>query len=97
MQHGGFEPGTTRLQAHALTTQSQSPFIKSLLFSSLSPSFSSLSRKPTEQALEQAKKNVMENYLVVGVTEQLEDFLFVLEKLLPEFFTGVLDTYKTPG
>ena len=39
----------------------------------------------------------MENYLVVGVTEQLEDFLFVLEKLLPEFFTGVLDTYKTPG
>ncbi|XP_066014984.1 uronyl 2-sulfotransferase [Pocillopora verrucosa] len=53
-------------------------------------------RKPTSQALEQAKKNVMENYLVVGVTEQLEDFLFVLEKLLPEFFTGVLDTYKTP-
>ncbi|RMX60358.1 hypothetical protein pdam_00022813, partial [Pocillopora damicornis] len=52
--------------------------------------------KGTEEQKNMAKKNVMENYLVVGVTEQLEDFLFVLEKLLPEFFTGVLDTYKTP-
>lgn len=53
-------------------------------------------RRPTELALRQAKINVIRNYLVVGVTEELEDFLFVLEKLLPEFFSGVLNIYRTP-
>lgn len=56
-----------------------------------------MSRRPTELALRQAKINVIRNYLVVGVTEELEDFLFVLEKLLPEFFSGVLNIYRTPG
>ncbi|RMX54569.1 hypothetical protein pdam_00004589 [Pocillopora damicornis] len=53
-------------------------------------------RRPTELALRQAKINVIKNYLVVGVTEELEDFLFVLERLLPEFFSGVLNIYRTP-
>lgn len=56
-----------------------------------------MTRRPTELALRQAKINVIRNYLVVGVTEELEDFLFVLEKLLPEFFSGVLNIYRTPG
>ena len=56
-----------------------------------------MNRRPTELALTQAKINVIRNYLVVGVTEELEDFLFVLEKLLPEFFSGVLNIYRTPG
>lgn len=56
-----------------------------------------MTRRPTELALTQAKINVIRNYLVVGVTEELEDFLFVLEKLLPEFFSGVLNIYRTPG
>lgn len=53
-------------------------------------------RKPSQLALRQAKINVMLNYLVVGVTEELQDFLSVLEKLLPDFFTGVLELYKAP-
>jgi len=40
---------------------------------------------------------VMLNYLVVGVTEELQDYLSVLEKLLPEFFTGVLELYNAPS
>ena len=48
-------------------------------------------------ALRQAKINVIKNYLVVGVTEEMDDFLFVLENLLPEFFKGVLNMYKAPG
>lgn len=56
-----------------------------------------MNRRPTELALTQAKINVIRNYLVVGVTEELEAFLFVLEKLLPEFFSGVLNIYRTPG
>lgn len=54
-------------------------------------------RNPSELALQQAKLNVIRNYLLVGVTEELEDFLIVLERLLPEFFTGILKIYKTPG
>lgn len=53
-------------------------------------------RSPSELALRQAKINVLTSYLVVGVTEELEDFLSVLEKLLPQFFEGVVDIYKTP-
>lgn len=61
------------------------------------PFISSFLRKPSQLALRQAKINVMTNYLVVGVTEEFQDFLSVLEKLLPEFFTGVLGLYKAPG
>jgi len=56
-----------------------------------------LVRNPSEVAVRQAKINVIRNYLLVGVTEELEDFLFSLEALLPEFFKGVLNVYKTPG
>ena len=61
------------------------------------PLISSFQRKPSQLALKQAKINVMLNYLVVGVTEEFQDFLSVLEKLLPDFFTGVLQLYKAPG
>jgi len=61
------------------------------------PMISFFLRKPSQLALKQAKINVMLNYLVVGVTEELPEFLSVLEKLLPEFFTGVLQLYKAPG
>ncbi|KAJ7391400.1 hypothetical protein OS493_018444 [Desmophyllum pertusum] len=54
-------------------------------------------RKPSQLALRQAKINVITNYLVVGVTDEFEDFLSILEKLLPEFFKGVLELYKKPG
>ena len=46
--------------------------------------------------MEQAKKNV-ENYLVVGILEEYDDFIKVLEKLLPNFFHGAYKQSKTPG
>lgn len=59
---------------------------------------SSLStREPGVWALERAKQNVLENYLLVGILEELEDVLLLLERLLPHYFTGVLNIYKSPG
>lgn len=53
-------------------------------------------REPGVWALERAKQNVLENYLLVGILEELEDVLVLLERLLPHYFTGVLDIFKSP-
>ncbi|XP_035279781.1 uronyl 2-sulfotransferase a isoform X1 [Anguilla anguilla] len=53
-------------------------------------------REPGLWALERAKQNVLENFLLVGVLEELEDVLLLLERLLPHFFTDVLNIYKSP-
>ncbi|XP_012941071.1 heparan sulfate 2-O-sulfotransferase 1 [Aplysia californica] len=45
-------------------------------------------------ALEEAKRNVLHHYLVVGVTEELRDFLAVLEATLPRFFRGATALYS---
>ena len=39
-------------------------------------------------ALERAKYNLLNNYLVVGLTEQLGDFIAVMEATLPRIFRG---------
>ena len=44
-------------------------------------------------ALEMAKANVDRYYPVVGVLEELNATLAVLEKKLPYFFKGVQDMY----
>ena len=44
-------------------------------------------------ALEQAKHNLLNKYLVVGVTEELGDFIAMLEVILPRFFKGASDLY----
>jgi len=46
-------------------------------------------------ALEMAKFNLVNNYLAVGVTEELEDFVAVLEAALPRFFTGATEMYRS--
>ncbi|XP_036354474.1 heparan sulfate 2-O-sulfotransferase 1-like [Octopus sinensis] len=46
-------------------------------------------------ALEQAKYNLVNNYLVVGVTEELGDFVAILEATLPRFFKGAVDLYNS--
>ncbi|CAN9500815.1 unnamed protein product [Ophioblennius macclurei] len=46
-------------------------------------------------ALEQAKYNLMNHYLLVGVTEELEDFIMVLEAALPRFFKGATELFRT--
>ncbi|XP_030644372.1 uronyl 2-sulfotransferase [Chanos chanos] len=53
-------------------------------------------REPSLWALERAKENVLEHYLLVGVLEELEDVLLLLERLLPHFFSDVLSIYKSP-
>lgn len=45
------------------------------------------------EALEQAKRNLLEYYTVVGVTERLTDFIALLEHTLPHFFKGALTHY----
>lgn len=47
-----------------------------------------------EWALTEAKRNLINNYLVVGVTEQLHDFVALLEATLPRFFKGATKLYE---
>lgn len=49
----------------------------------------------SQWALEQAKYNLVNEYLLVGVTEELEDFVMMLEAALPRFFKGATELYKT--
>ncbi|KAJ8681485.1 hypothetical protein QAD02_017272 [Eretmocerus hayati] len=46
-----------------------------------------------EWALEEAKRNLQKHYLLVGITEELADFLQVLEAVLPRFFKGAHDLF----
>lgn len=55
-----------------------------------------VSRRPgNEWALQMAKYNLVKHYLVVGVTEQLGDFVAVLEAALPRFFAGATQLYQS--
>jgi len=52
-----------------------------------------LLREPCKWSLEMAKHNLVHNYLLVGLTEQLGDFVALLEVMLPEYFRGAYDLY----
>ena len=53
-------------------------------------------RVPGSQwALERAKGNVLQYYLLVGVMEQMADFIAVLEACLPRIFHGAIDILNT--
>jgi len=43
----------------------------------------------SEWALEEGKRNVLTKYFLVGVTEQINDFIMVLEANLPTLFRGL--------
>ena len=47
----------------------------------------------TEIALRKAKENVEKHYAVVGVLEELNKTLTVLEHYVPRFFKGAKDVY----
>ena len=47
----------------------------------------------TEFALRKAKENVEKHYAVVGVLEEMNKTLTVLEHYLPRFFKGAKDVY----
>lgn len=40
---------------------------------------------------------MLQKYHVVGMLEEFEDFLSVLERLVPSLFEGILDLYKHPS
>lgn len=44
-------------------------------------------------ALEEAKKNLINNYLLVGVTDELNDFVNILEQTIPRIFKGAGDYF----
>lgn len=48
-----------------------------------------------EWALAEAKKNLIDHYFLVGVTEELDDFIKLLEVALPSFFHGASSHYET--
>uniref|UniRef100_A0A1A9V7H3 Heparin sulfate O-sulfotransferase n=1 Tax=Glossina austeni TaxID=7395 RepID=A0A1A9V7H3_GLOAU len=45
-------------------------------------------------ALEQAKRNLVNEYFLVGVTEQMDDFIDLLERSLPRIFQGFREYYQ---
>jgi len=51
----------------------------------------------SEWALKMAKENLVNKYLLVGITEQLPEFVEVLEQLLPTFFTGAKEFLQISG
>ncbi|XP_072036477.1 uronyl 2-sulfotransferase-like [Amphiura filiformis] len=53
-------------------------------------------RIPSKLALNQAIRNVEKEYLFVGILEELEDSLSVLDRLLPSMFKGALEHYLHP-
>lgn len=42
-----------------------------------------------------AKRNLVNNYLLVGITEELGEFVAALEAALPRYFLGATDLYNT--
>ena len=48
-----------------------------------------VARTPSRQSVALAMKNVNKYFPVVGYVEEFEDFLLVLEKVLPQYFEGI--------
>jgi len=51
----------------------------------------------SEWALQQAKINLLTKYTLVGVTEQMEEFVVLLEATVPKVFRGITDLYRKGG
>ena len=66
-----------------------------LVIAHLTLFFIKLSEPGNQRALEQAKRNLIDHYLLVGVTERMEQMIVLLEKLLPQFFYGASQHFCT--
>ena len=45
-------------------------------------------------ALEQAKRNLAEKYFLVGLTEEIGDFIAILEAAVPRIFKGATKLFN---
>ncbi|XP_072023799.1 uronyl 2-sulfotransferase-like [Amphiura filiformis] len=52
--------------------------------------------EPSQWSLEQAKKHIEEEYLFVGINEDFESTVMVLERLAPDLFNGIVAEYMKP-
>lgn len=48
-------------------------------------------------AFEMALKNMLKYYFLVGITEQFDDVVTLLERLIPYYFTGLTGNWKVLG
>ena len=54
----------------------------------------------SKKALEVAKRNIKDELLFVGITERMDESVYILEKILPTYLEGVSDVdivYKNVG
>ena len=54
-------------------------------------------RAADDDSLERAKKNIVRHYLVIGIEDEVKDFLWALEKLLPSYFEGIIYEVEYQG
>ena len=48
----------------------------------------------SQWALKQAKENLVNNYFLVGVTEEMEDFIYLLELSLPRYLRSYFSYFR---
>ena len=51
----------------------------------------------SEKSLDIAIKNMEKNFLIVGITEQIDDFFAVIEKVFPTYFTNITAVWRSEG
>ncbi|XP_077994566.1 uronyl 2-sulfotransferase-like [Glandiceps talaboti] len=52
-------------------------------------------RVPSRGALETAMRHVINDYVFIGILEDFNNTLLVLENVIPQFFGGAMDAYKS--
>ena len=56
--------------------------------------FDPVCESPSEARVRLAKKHIDENFVFIGVTEEMDKSLMLLQKMLPEYFLGAFDDYE---
>ena len=52
--------------------------------------------KGEKSAAEAVKKNILNGYFLIGILEDFENTLKLMEKLLPDYMKGIVDIYNSP-
>lgn len=78
---------------HVSLSQSQPNTKKKINFDFYPNFFSSFRPFNSQEALDKAKRNVEENYAVVGILEDLNKTFAVMEHYVPRFFRGISSIY----